>query len=55
MAYATYTVTCPQCHTTTTVNTGIKNGGTGVGSCRSCGKRVRVEVDSKGNIIRVLK
>lgn len=55
VAYATYTVTCPHCGSTTTVNTGIKSSGTGVGSCGACRKLVRVEVDSHGNIKRVLK
>lgn len=55
MAYATYTVTCPHCGSTTTVNTGIKSSGTGVGFCGACRKIVRVEVDSQGNIKRVLK
>ncbi|GLH25371.1 hypothetical protein ENT52713_27670 [Enterobacter sp. 200527-13] len=55
MAYATYTVVCPHCGSTTTVNTGIKSSGTGVGSCGACRKLVRVEVDSLGNIKRVIK
>lgn len=53
MAYATYTVVCPHCGSTTTVNTGIKSSGTGVGSCGACRKLVRVEVDSLGNIKRI--
>ena len=55
MAYASYTVTCPHCMSTTTVDTGIKSNGTGVGYCRACRKTVRVQVDSRGNVIRVLK
>lgn len=52
---AIFTVTCPHCVSTTTVRTGISVSGTGVGHCRSCGKLVRVQVDSKGNIVRVMK
>lgn len=48
-----FTVGCPHCRSTTTVQTGVSKNGTGVGRCRNCNKLVRVTVDHKGNVIRV--
>lgn len=48
-----FTITCPRCGSTTTVQTGVSKNGTGVGQCRNCSKNVKVTVDGKGNVIKV--
>ncbi len=48
-----FTVLCPNCATTTTVVTQVGRNGTGIGQCRHCRKLVRIQVDNRGDIVRV--
>ncbi len=48
-----FTITCPHCGSTTTVQTGVSKNGTGVGQCRNCSKNIKVTVDGKGNVIKI--
>lgn len=51
---AAFTVLCPHCGTTTTVRTGVAKNGAGVGPCRICHKNIRIYVDDKGDVIKVV-
>lgn len=48
-----FAIGCPNCGSTTTVQTGVSKNGTGLGQCRNCHKTVKITVDHKGNVIRV--
>ena len=48
-----FTIVCPHCQSTTTVQTGVSKNGGGVGQYRNCSKIIKVTIDGKGNVIRV--
>ncbi len=47
------TVLCPKCKMTTTIKIGITKAGTGVGSCYNCKKSVHIQLNNRGDVIRV--
>lgn len=49
---ATFTLPCPKCGSVSTFRTGVSKSGTGIGNCRNCHKNVRIQVDSKGNVVK---
>lgn len=48
-----YTITCPHCRSTTTVQTGVSKNGTGIGQCKNCNKTIKITVDGNGMVRKV--